>query len=159
MAAAAAWRALPHGARGKNFLRRVARDEQGRYLDAITFYHADERQALLSRDVRRELEHWDAESAFRARFERLGGLPGNDDSVQAPHINVVVFARGMLVHAYTRIYFDDEAANTHDPVLLSVKNKARRKTLVAARGEREGRTVYRFDIRLQGDNETVFFDM
>ena len=75
MAAAAAWRALPHGARGKNFLRRVARDERGRYLDAVTFYHADERQALLSRDVRRELEHWDAEAAFRIPFDRLGSLP------------------------------------------------------------------------------------
>jgi len=65
----------------------------------------------------------------------------------------------MLVHAYTRLYFDDEAANANDPVLRSVKNKARRKTLIAARGAREGKTVYRFDIRLQGDNETVFFDM
>jgi len=43
--------------------------------------------------------------------------------------------------------------------LLSVKNKARRKTLIAARGERDGKVVYRFDIRLQGGDETVFFDM
>jgi asparagine synthase (glutamine-hydrolysing) len=75
MAAAAAWRALPHGARGKNFLRRVARDEQGRYLDAITFYHADERQALLSNDMRSELAGWDAESWFARSFDRLAGLP------------------------------------------------------------------------------------
>ena len=79
--------------------------------------------------------------------------------MQAPHINTVVFARGMLVHAYTRIYFSDEPANDSDPVLQSIKNKARRKTLIAARGERDGKTVYRFDIRLQGENETVFFDM
>jgi protocatechuate 3,4-dioxygenase, alpha subunit len=94
-------------------------------------------------------------------FETIkpGPVPGNNDSVQAPHINVVIFARGMLVHAYTRIYFDDEAANANDPVLLSVKNKRRRKTLIAARGERDGKTVYRFDIRLQGGDETVFFDM
>jgi protocatechuate 3,4-dioxygenase, alpha subunit len=93
-------------------------------------------------------------------FETIkpGAVPGNE-AVQAPHINVVVFARGMLVHAYTRIYFDDEAANASDPVLLSIKNKARRRTLIAQRGERDGKAVYRFDIRLQGGNETVFFDM
>lgn len=94
-------------------------------------------------------------------FETIkpGPVPGSGASVQAPHINVVVFARGMLVHAFTRIYFDDEAANAGDPVLLSIKNKARRKTLIATRGERDGKTVYRFDIRLQGGDETVFFDM
>ena len=88
-----------------------------------------------------------------------GPVPGNDESVQAPHINVVVFARGMLVHAYTRLYFADEPANASDPVLNSIKNKKRRATLIASRGERDGKVIYRFDIRLQGDNETVFFDM
>jgi protocatechuate 3,4-dioxygenase alpha subunit len=100
------------------------------------------------------------ESCFYS-FETIkpGPVPGNDDTVQAPHVNGVIFARGMLVHAYTRIYFDDEAANASDPVLLSVKNKARRSTLIAQHGERDGQTVYRFDIRLQGEGETVFFDM
>ena len=95
------------------------------------------------------------------RFETIkpGPVPGANDTVQAPHINTVIFARGMLVHAYTRIYFSDEPANDSDPVLQSIKNKARRKTLIAAGGERDGKTVYRFDIRLQGENETVFFDM
>jgi len=88
-----------------------------------------------------------------------GLVPGNDESVQAPHINVVVFARGMLVHAYTRLYFADEPANAGDPVLNSIKNKKRRQTLIASPGMENGKTVYRFDIRLQGDNETVFFDM
>jgi len=74
-------------------------------------------------------------------------------------LNVMVFARGMLVHAFTRIYFGGEAANGTDSVLSSIKNKARRRTLIAAREEREGKIVYRFDIRLQGANETVFFDM
>jgi protocatechuate 3,4-dioxygenase alpha subunit len=86
-------------------------------------------------------------------------VPGNDESVQAPHINVVVFARGMLVHGYTRLYFADEPANASDPVLNSIKNKKRRQTLIASPGMENGKTVYRFDIRLQGDNETVFFDM
>ncbi len=53
--AAATWRALPHGVRGKNFLRHVARDPQGRYLDSVTMFHGDERQSLLSGDARRSL--------------------------------------------------------------------------------------------------------
>jgi protocatechuate 3,4-dioxygenase alpha subunit len=79
--------------------------------------------------------------------------------VQAPHINVAVFARGMLLHAFTRIYFDDEPANENDPVLNSIKNKPRRATLIAARADRDGKRSYHFDIRLQGKDETVFFDM
>jgi asparagine synthase (glutamine-hydrolysing) len=73
--AAAAWRVLPHGARGKNFLRHVARDAQGRYLDSVTFYHADERHALLSNDVRVSLEDWDAEAYFAQPLDRLKHLP------------------------------------------------------------------------------------
>ena len=73
--AKAAWRTLPHGMRGKNFLRHVARDAEGRYLDSVTFYHADERRALLSSDARMALRNWDAEAYFRAPFERLRTLP------------------------------------------------------------------------------------
>jgi protocatechuate 3,4-dioxygenase alpha subunit len=98
---------------------------------------------------------------FFYRFNTIkpGPVPGANGTVQAPHINAVIFARGMLVHAYTRIYFSDEPANDGDPVLQSIKNKARRKTLIAAHRDRDGKTVYLFDIRLQGENETVFFDM
>ena len=94
-------------------------------------------------------------------FETIkpGSVPGPDGTVQAPHINVVVFARGMLLHAYTRMYFGDEAANENDPVLSSIKNKKRRQTLIAVPGMDHGKTVYSFDIRLQGEDETVFFDM
>jgi len=94
-------------------------------------------------------------------FETIkpGPVPGPGDTVQAPHINVVVFARGMLVHVFTRIYFSDERANESDPVLHSIKNKDRRSTLIAAGEERQGKTIYRLDIRLQGKDETVFFDM
>ncbi len=101
----------------------------------------------------------DAKCFYRFETIKPGPVPGNDGAVQAPHINVVIFARGMLVHAFTRIYFADEPANGDDAVLNSVKNKARRKTLLAQRGERDGKIVYRFDIRLQGGGETVFFDM
>jgi len=94
-------------------------------------------------------------------FETIkpGSVPGSNGDVQAPHINVTVFARGMLVHAFTRIYLAGESANESDPVLNSVKNKARRQTLIANRADRDGKTIYRFDIRLQGENETVFFDV
>jgi protocatechuate 3,4-dioxygenase, alpha subunit len=86
-----------------------------------------------------------------------GQVPDPDGKAQAPHILVAVFARGMILHNYTRIYFDGEAANATDPVLALVPAD-RRATLIAKRAS-EGNAVYRFDIRLQGDNETVFFDV
>jgi asparagine synthase (glutamine-hydrolysing) len=73
--ASSVWRALPHGARGKNFLRHVARDPVGRYLDSVSFYHADERASLLSADLQAQLGDWDAEAHFAAPFRRLAGLP------------------------------------------------------------------------------------
>lgn len=77
---------------------------------------------------------------------------------QAPHITIVLFARGMLNHLFTRVYFADEAAaNAADPVLASVPAD-RRRTLVAKREDGPGGPTYRFDIHLQGPDETVFFD-
>ncbi len=85
--------------------------------------------------------------------------PGSVDGTQAPHISVVIFMRGLLLHAYTRIYFSDEAAaNAHDPVLASVPAE-RRNTLIAVRNETPAGIVYRLDIRMQGADETVFFDV
>jgi asparagine synthase (glutamine-hydrolysing) len=75
MVAAAIWRALPHGAIGKNFLRHVARDPVGRYLDSVAFYHADERESLLAPEVRQQLGGWDAERFFQQPLGRLAGLP------------------------------------------------------------------------------------
>jgi asparagine synthase (glutamine-hydrolysing) len=66
---------LPHGVRGKNFLRHVARDEQGRYLDAIRFFSADEKPSLLSGDVTRHLDGPEPESRLAAHFERYAHLP------------------------------------------------------------------------------------
>ena len=83
--------------------------------------------------------------------------PGAPGDGQAPHISVIVFARGLLSHLYSRVYFFDEgAANAIDPALQSVP-EARRKTLIAAREETSSGIVYRFDIHLQGEDETVFF--
>jgi len=82
--------------------------------------------------------------------------PGGRDG-KPPFINVHVFARGMLVHALTRIYFSDDPANDRDPVLNSVAPE-RRHTLIATREGSDGLPVYRFVIRLQGKDETVFFN-
>lgn len=84
-----------------------------------------------------------------------GPSPANGD---APHINLRVFARGMLIHATTRLYFADEPANQADPVLTAIEDAERRQTLIAERQQGEDLATYRFDLRLQGDRETVFFD-
>ena len=82
-----------------------------------------------------------------------GRVPGPGDTLQAPHIAVSVFARGMLHRCVTRIYFADEPeANAADPVLASVP-EARRSRLLA----HPTNGGYRFDIHLQGPEETVFF--
>lgn len=85
-----------------------------------------------------------------------GAVPAPDGVRQAPHVDVSVFARGLLKRVVTRIYFPDEAAaNAEDPVLGGIADLAARDTLVA----RETSDGYSFDIRLQGDGETVFFDL
>ncbi|WP_341963820.1 protocatechuate 3,4-dioxygenase subunit alpha [Pseudomonas sp. RC10] len=77
----------------------------------------------------------------------------------APHVNVSLFARGINIHLQTRLYFNDEAqSNAVDPVLNLIEQPARRQTLVAQRCMVEGNVAYRFDIRVQGADETVFFD-
>lgn len=85
--------------------------------------------------------------------------PGAESPGEAPHINMIVMMRGMLLHAFTRVYFSDEsAANAKDAVLNSVPAE-RRNTLVAKRTETGGAVTYRFDIHMQGPAETVFFDV
>jgi protocatechuate 3,4-dioxygenase, alpha subunit len=95
------------------------------------------------------------------RFTFQTVKPGSVDGKQAPHVNVILTMRGLLSHAFTRIYFPDEAAaNAVDPVLLSVPED-RRHTLIAERvrgREGEAGALYRFDIHMQGGSETVFFD-
>lgn len=89
-----------------------------------------------------------------------GAVPGRKGTTQAPHIALIIFARGINIGLNTRIYFEDEAeANAQDPVLKGIEWAPRRQTLVAKREERDGQIVYRFDIRVQGENETVFFDI
>jgi protocatechuate 3,4-dioxygenase alpha subunit len=95
----------------------------------------------------------DAEGAFSFMTVKPGAMPAPDGRPQAPHLNLTVFARGLLRHLVTRIYFPDETeANASDPVLNLVE-PARRQTLIA----NNGGSVLHFNVRLQGERETVFF--
>ena len=103
----------------------------------------------------------DADGGFRFTTIRPGPVPGRGNALQAPHI-----ARrhsspaGCLKQLYTRIYFADEPANAGDPVLLSIDDPEVRQTLIASpRRAGAGPPTYRFDVILQGERETVFFDL
>jgi protocatechuate 3,4-dioxygenase, alpha subunit len=98
-------------------------------------------------------------------FETIkpGTVEGRNGRFMAPHINAWIVARGINVGLNTRIYFSDEAeSNANDAVLNLIEWEQRRKTLVAERETKktkDGAAIYRFDIRLQGEDETVFFDV
>jgi protocatechuate 3,4-dioxygenase, alpha subunit len=96
----------------------------------------------------------DGSGGFRLRTIKPGAVPGPGDTLQAPHLVVAVFMRGLLKHLMTRVYFPDEALNAEDPVLALVP-AARRHTLIA---RREADGVLEWNIVLQGEHETVFFD-
>ena len=111
-----------------------------------------------------------AAGSFRFRTILPGRVPGPGGVLQAPHIAVGVLGRGLLKRLVTRIYFEGEAANAADPILALVP-AARRDTLIARRiagqrdaghgaqdGAQDGAWTYRFDVHLQGERETVFFD-
>ena len=96
----------------------------------------------------------DPPGEFAVHTLKPGRVPDGEGGLQAPHIDVSLFARGLLDRVVTRIYFADEAeANAEDVVLRSLPDDAARQTLLATPGD-DG---YRFDIYLQGDRETVFF--
>lgn len=89
-----------------------------------------------------------------------GCTPGRSGSIMAPHINLWIVARGINTGLNTRLYFsDEEEANAADPVINLIEWENRRQSLIATRTDTEGSVLYRFDIRLQGENETVFFDI
>jgi protocatechuate 3,4-dioxygenase alpha subunit len=93
---------------------------------------------------------------YEFRTVKPGPVPAPDGRMQAPHIEVGVFARGLLARVVTRVYFpDEEEANAADPVLGSIEDAAARSTLVGAAED----GIVRFDIRLQGDGETAFLDV
>jgi protocatechuate 3,4-dioxygenase alpha subunit len=98
----------------------------------------------------------DTNGEYEIHTVKPGRVPGPEGQPQAPHIDVSIFARGLLKRLVTRVYFPDEAeANAIDPALAAVPDAGARATLIAERTA-DG---YRFDIRLQGDGETCFFDV
>jgi protocatechuate 3,4-dioxygenase alpha subunit len=97
----------------------------------------------------------DERGYFRFYTIKPGSVPGPGNLLQAPHINVSIFARGLLKRLVTRIYFPDEPLNTADAVLDNVV--AERRSTLVAHIDQPG--ILRFDIVLQGENETVFFDV
>lgn len=94
------------------------------------------------------------------RFETLkpGRVPDAEGALQAPHISLIVQGRGMLNPVFTRIYFSDEEEANADDLILGRVPESRRRTLIAQLQEGSSPPVYRFDIRMQGEDETVFFD-
>ena len=100
----------------------------------------------------------DPDGAFAFDTIKPGAVPGPNGKNQAPHIVVAVYSRGMLRQVYTRIYFADDPANAADPILALV-TADRRGTLLAHKQPGGGQPVYRFDVRVQGENETVFFEI
>jgi|SRR5215831_14989832 len=93
-------------------------------------------------------------------FETIkpGRVQFDRERLQAPHICVAVFSRGLLNHLATRMYFEDEPTNVEDPILQYVQEE-RRSILLAKREERERKIIYCFDIIMQGTGETVFFNL
>ncbi len=120
-----------------------------------------------------DVKHPDADPAF----DGIGRAPTNDggeyyfetvkpgaieregEPTMAPHINFRIFARGMLIHACTRMYFPDQAENEADAILQMINDVDRRLTLIAAQEAGDDLPTYRFDVVLQGEKETVFFDL
>jgi protocatechuate 3,4-dioxygenase alpha subunit len=98
----------------------------------------------------------DPQGRFHIKTIKPGPVPGRGNTLQAPHINVAFFARGLLRQLHTRIYFAGEAANAADPLLTAIEDATARQSLIARGGEGG---AYRFDIILQGSGETAFLDI
>ncbi len=97
---------------------------------------------------------------WRFRTVKPGAVMGRSGRLMAPHLNLWIVARGINIGLSTRMYFpEEEKANAADPVLNLIEPAERRRTLISDRVEREGETVHVFDIRLQGEGETVFLDI
>jgi protocatechuate 3,4-dioxygenase alpha subunit len=95
-------------------------------------------------------------------FETIkpGPVEGRGSRPMAPHVNLWIVARGINIGLNTRMYFpDEENANAADPVLNAIEWEVRRKTLIGTKISKSGNAIYRFDIHLQGPDETVFFDV
>ena len=147
----------------------------GRVIDAdgvavpdavLEFWHADSKGRYPDQPQRQPFQGsfvgfgrvpTDADGHFRFRTIKPGAVQADTPARQAPHILVSVFLRGLLNRLVTRIYFSDETANADDPVLLSVEVHRRNSLVAKADSSQPG--LYGWDVFLQGDNETVFFDL
>ncbi len=139
-------------------------DGDGRPVEdaLLELWHADPRGRIPEVTSRPDLAGFgrvatDDGGAFSFTVVKPGRVPGPGGALQAPHLALNVFMRGLLKHLVTRVYFPDEAeANAADPVLARVE-PARRPTLIARPDPAEPRSL-RWDVVLQGPDETVFFD-
>jgi protocatechuate 3,4-dioxygenase, alpha subunit len=98
---------------------------------------------------------------YRIKTIKPGAVAGRRGrKTMAPHVSFWIASRGINIGLATRMYFGDEAvANAGDPVLNIIEQPERRQTLIAIRSERDGQTVFTFDLHLGGERETVFFDV
>lgn len=127
-------------------------DAQGRYADPRAGAKSNAQFKGFGRSAT------DKAGLFVFDTIKPGSVAGPGGARQAPHIMLAIFSRGMLRQVYTRLYFDDEAGNATDPILTLVPVD-RRGTLIAKKRAGTDPAVYRFDIRVQGGDETVFFDI
>jgi protocatechuate 3,4-dioxygenase, alpha subunit len=98
----------------------------------------------------------DGEGRFRFTSLKPGPVPGNGNQTQAPHLSIVLLARGLMTALRTRLYFQGETLNETDPLLSSIEDPAERATLIARPA---GPGAWSLDIRLQGEGETVFLEV
>ncbi|MBC7194024.1 MAG: protocatechuate 3,4-dioxygenase subunit alpha [Marinobacter sp.] len=135
-----------------SFLEVWQADADGRYQDE--FNHENAFNSFGRTATTFDAGEWTLHTVKPGVVNNAAGVP------MAPHINISLFARGINIHLHTRLYFDDEGeANARCPVLNLIEQPQRRETLIARRCEVEGKTAYRFDIRIQGEGETVFLDL
>jgi protocatechuate 3,4-dioxygenase alpha subunit len=133
-------------------------DAQGRYA------HPEDPRNASADPAFRGFGRLETNQAGECVFESIkpGGVPGPDGTMQAPHINITIFARGLQKQLVTRLYFAGDAGNASDPALSMVPAE-RRQTLLAHPVPLEPGTghmdTWHMDIRLQGEAETVFFDV
>jgi protocatechuate 3,4-dioxygenase alpha subunit len=125
-------------------------DTHGRYA------HPADGRPLMSNSFRGFGRCSTEKGGFAFDTVKPGSVAGPNDSTQAPHINVGIFSRGLLKRLFTRIYFAGDPANASDPILGLVP--AERRDTLMAKPDPAKPGLYRFDIRLQGKDETVFFD-
>lgn len=125
-------------------------DHQGRYA------HPADGRPLMSNSFRGFGRCSTETGVFAFDTVKPGTVPGPDGTTQAPHINVGIFSRGLLKRLFTRIYFAGDPANAGDPILALVP--AERRDTLMAKPDPASPGLYRLDIRLQGEGETVFFD-